>query len=69
MPKKIRDIKALLRQAGFTYDPGKGSHSKWKHPKLDDYIVIARKDGDDAPRYLEKQVDELLKSLEDNKDG
>ena len=69
MPKKIREIKAMLRKAGFKYDPGKGSHSKWKHPKLDSYIVIARKDGADAPRYLEKQVADILKVLKDQEDG
>jgi predicted RNA binding protein YcfA (HicA-like mRNA interferase family) len=69
MPKKIREIKAMLLKVGFSVDPGKGSHSKWKHPELDTYIVIARKDGDDAPRYLEKQVNAVLKSLEELKDG
>lgn len=69
MPKKIRDIKAMLLKAGFSAQPGKGSHSKWKHPALDIYIVIARKDGDDAPRYLEKEVDAALKVLKEKPDG
>ena len=69
MPKKIRDIKAMLLKAGFSSKPGKGSHSKWKHPDLKSYVVIARKDGDDAPRYLEKQVDEALKLLQEKQDG
>lgn len=69
MPKKIRDIKAMLQKAGFSSKPGKGSHSKWKHPKLNSYIVIARKDGDDAPLYLEKQVDAALQLLEEKQDG
>lgn len=68
MPKKIRDIKAMLLKAGFSSKPGKGSHSKWKHPDLESYVVIARKDGDDAPRYLEKQVDEALKLLQERQD-
>jgi predicted RNA binding protein YcfA (HicA-like mRNA interferase family) len=69
MPKKIRELKAMLLRAGFTYDAGKGSHTKWKHPDLEDYLVIARKDGDDAPRYLEKQVADILKSLENRQNG
>jgi len=52
MPKKIREIKAILKEAGFVARLGKGSHSNWKHPLL--VITVARKDGDDAPRYLEQ---------------
>ncbi len=48
MPKKIRELKSLLLKAGFTYQPAKGSHTKWKHSKLSKAIIIAGKDGDDA---------------------
>jgi predicted RNA binding protein YcfA (HicA-like mRNA interferase family) len=65
MPKKIREIKALLIEAGFSYTPGKGSHSKWQHPLLNRPVIIARKDGDDAPLYLEKQVRAALRDIED----
>lgn len=27
MPKKIRELKSILMQAGFPYRPGKGSHT------------------------------------------
>ncbi|MBD2141097.1 type II toxin-antitoxin system HicA family toxin [Anabaena sp. FACHB-1250] len=54
MPKKIRELKNLLLQSGFTYKPAKGSHSKWIHPKLSKAIIIAGKDGSDAKQYLEK---------------
>ncbi|MBW4630980.1 MAG: type II toxin-antitoxin system HicA family toxin [Iphinoe sp. HA4291-MV1] len=60
MPKKIRELKNLLLQAGFTYKSAKGSHSKWIHPKLSKAIIIAGKDGSDAKLYLEKQVNEAL---------
>jgi predicted RNA binding protein YcfA (HicA-like mRNA interferase family) len=63
MPKKIRELKAILCKAGFTGRPGKGSHSKWEHPQLQQPIIIARKDGADAPRYLEQQVNEALEEL------
>jgi predicted RNA binding protein YcfA (HicA-like mRNA interferase family) len=63
MPKKIRELKSLLLQAGFTYKPAKGSHSKWIHPKLSKSIIIAGKDGNDAKQYLEKQVNEALEGL------
>jgi predicted RNA binding protein YcfA (HicA-like mRNA interferase family) len=64
MPKKIRELKRLLLQAGFTYKPAKGSHSKWIHPLLPQTIIIAGKDGSDAKAYLEKQVNEALAELE-----
>lgn len=63
MPKKIRELKNLLLQSGFTYKPGKGSHSKWIHPKLSKAIIIAGKDGSDAKKYLEKQVNEAIAEL------
>ncbi|MDB9457037.1 type II toxin-antitoxin system HicA family toxin [Dolichospermum circinale CS-1225] len=63
MPKKIRELKNLLLQSGFTYKPAKGSQSKWIHPKLSKAIIIAGKDGSDAKQYLEKQVNEAIVEL------
>lgn len=63
MPKKIRELKSMLRKAGFTYRPGKGSHSVWSHPKLAKSIIIAGKDGNDARLYSEKEVNEALENL------
>ena len=63
MPKKIRELKSLLLQAGFNCKPAKGSHSKWKHPKLRLAIIISGKDGSDAKPYLEKQINEALEEL------
>ncbi len=64
MPKKIRELKAILLKAGFVYSPAKGSHTFWNHPLIpDEPVTIAGKDGDDAPRYLEKQVNRVLKQL------
>lgn len=67
MPLKIRQLKAILLEAGFTSTPGKGSHVKWQHPLSNKLIVIARQDGEDAPRYLEKQVRMALQELENLK--
>jgi predicted RNA binding protein YcfA (HicA-like mRNA interferase family) len=63
MPKKIRELKSLLLKAGFTYQPARGSHSKWSHPQLSKAIIIAGKDGGDAKPYLEKQVNQALEEL------
>jgi predicted RNA binding protein YcfA (HicA-like mRNA interferase family) len=64
MPKKIRELKAALRKAGFVSKPAKGSHEKWKHELLSQKIIIAGKDGSDAKPYLEEQVREALEQLE-----
>lgn len=65
MPKKIRELKKILRKRGFNDRQGKGSHTIWTHPLLpDEPIIIAGKDGDDAKRYLEQQVNQRLKKLE-----
>ncbi|WP_081603102.1 type II toxin-antitoxin system HicA family toxin [Fortiea contorta] len=50
-------------QAGFSYKPAKGSHSKWTHPLLSKAIIIAGKDSSDAKPYLEKQVNKALEEL------
>ena len=64
MPKKIRELKSLLKKAGFIYRCAKGSHTRWCHPLLpEDPITISGKDGDDAKIYIEKEVNEKLAKL------
>lgn len=65
MPRKIREVKAQIKREGFIYLPkrGTGSHERWKHPLLQKTLTISGKEGDDAPKYLEKQVLELLTEL------
>jgi predicted RNA binding protein YcfA (HicA-like mRNA interferase family) len=60
MPKKFRDLKALLAQAGFRWRPGKGSHTIWEHPLADKAVVLSGKDGRDAKRYQEQEVAQQL---------
>jgi predicted RNA binding protein YcfA (HicA-like mRNA interferase family) len=60
MPKKIRELKAMLRKAGFECEAGKGSHTKWKHPKGQKTVVLSGNDGTDAKRYQEREVREAL---------
>jgi predicted RNA binding protein YcfA (HicA-like mRNA interferase family) len=67
MPKKIRDLKAMLRKAGFRWRPGKGSHTIWEHPLADRSVTLSGKDGQDAKRYLEAQVDEQVAIVESRK--
>ncbi|MHC5598329.1 MAG: type II toxin-antitoxin system HicA family toxin [Nostoc sp.] len=60
MPKKIRELKAMLLKAGFTYRSGKGSHTVWSHPLLVYSLTLSGKDGTDADRYQEKDVRNAL---------
>ena len=61
MPKKIRELKAALRKAGFSYRPGKGSHIVWEHPALSETLTLSGNDGDDAKPYQEQQVQRILR--------
>ncbi|MEL6471867.1 MAG: type II toxin-antitoxin system HicA family toxin [Cyanobacteria bacterium J06623_4] len=66
MPRKIRELKAQIAHEGFVKLPkrGKGSHERWRHPKIKRTVTISGKDGSDVPRYLEKQIEKLLSELE-----
>jgi len=64
MPKKIRELKAMLRAAGFVERAGKGSHTVWMHTSLPGKIVLSGKDGHDAKPYQEKDVSTALKKVE-----
>jgi predicted RNA binding protein YcfA (HicA-like mRNA interferase family) len=61
MPPKIRELEARLRRAGFAKRAARGSHRKWLHPS-GRFVVLSGKEGDDAKRYQEAQVDEAIAS-------
>ena len=61
MPKKIRELKQMLRKSDFTERPGKGSHTNWTHPNYAGRVTIAGKDGSDAKKYLEREVEQAIK--------
>lgn len=68
MPRKIRQLKADLRRAGFVLDPrrGKGSHTVWVHehdPAID--VVVSGHDGADAKYYQEREVREAIARAEE----
>ena len=62
MPRKIRQLEAELRRAGFAIDKnrGKGSHDVWKHP-TGVQVTLSGNAGDDARPYQEKQVREAIR--------
>ncbi|NEO76005.1 type II toxin-antitoxin system HicA family toxin [Moorena sp. SIO4G3] len=64
MPKKIRELKSMLKKAGFSYRSGKGSHTVWSHPLLNYSLILSGKDGEDANRYQEKAVKNILRDLD-----
>ena len=65
MPKKIRELKAMLSKAGFVClsKRGKGSHSIWRHPQIEDDVRLSGKDGKDAKPYQEKAVKKAIKEI------
>ena len=65
MPKKLRDLKALLHKAGFVQRTGKGSHTVWQHHLLHEAVVLSGNDGDDAKPYQQRDVNLVLKRLEE----
>lgn len=62
MPRKIRQLRADLRRAGWDVVRQAGSHQIWKHPRLPGVEVnIAGNDGADAHRYQERDVREAIR--------
>ena len=68
MPKKIRELKSILKKAGFTLlkDRGKGSHTVWEHPNVEQNVILSGKDSKDAQRYQEKKVKEAVEEAKNN---
>ncbi len=56
MPKKIRELIADLKAAGFENRGGKGSHRNFIHPKIAKPVTLSGKAGDDAKKYQERSV-------------
>ena len=65
MPKKIRELKAFLLKAGCLIEKGKGSHTKWSHPKLPYKLTLSGNDGSDAKPYQENLVAKYIKEILD----
>ena len=65
MPRKLRELRADLRKAGWQPVRQKGSHQTWEHPLLpSDPIGLSGNDGRDAKPYQEREVaDAILRSI------
>jgi predicted RNA binding protein YcfA (HicA-like mRNA interferase family) len=68
MPKKIRELKQILRKAGFIELAGKGSHTNWIHPNYAGKLTISGQDGTDAKRYQERDVHNAIAEIQSNQD-
>jgi hypothetical protein len=66
MPRKLRELRADLRRAGFRNRGGRGDHQNWEHPRVAKSVGLAGQDGDDAQPYQERAVrvaiDELART-------
>lgn len=67
MPRKVRELKADLRRAGYhqVKKRGKGSHSMWRHPLVADPINLSGHNGTDARDYQEKMVDAFIERAQE----
>lgn len=65
MPRKIRQLKADLRAAGFVHRSGKGSHTVWGHSLIADTLTLSGGDGEDAKPYQERAVQRAMQQILD----
>ncbi|HEY0049234.1 MAG TPA: type II toxin-antitoxin system HicA family toxin [Pyrinomonadaceae bacterium] len=62
MPPKIRELIAELERNGFTNRGGKESHRNYEHI-LGIRVTISGKLGDDARKYQEQLVKDVLRKV------
>ena len=63
MPKKIRELKKMLRKAGFQQIPSKGSHTNWIHSLYSGKVTISEKDSSDAKMYQERETKRAIEEV------
>lgn len=63
VPRKIRELKAVLRWAGCVCENVKGGHAKWSHPAVSGKLILSGNDGADAKPYQEKMVANYLHTI------
>jgi len=56
MLRKLRELIADLKRAGFTLEPARGSHRKFRHSNGATVILSGHREGADAKPYQEKQI-------------
>jgi predicted RNA binding protein YcfA (HicA-like mRNA interferase family) len=68
MPRKLRQLRADLRAAGFVLVRTTGSHEAWEHP-LGPVVTLAGRDGSDAQFYQERQVRAAIAAVRAAQEG
>jgi predicted RNA binding protein YcfA (HicA-like mRNA interferase family) len=68
MPQKIRELKQILRKAGFTEIAGKGSHTNWIHPNYLGKLTVSGQNSADAKPYQEKAVRAAIAQIQPEPD-
>ncbi len=63
MPKKIRELKKMLKKAGFQQVPGKGSHTNWVHSLYSGKVTMSGKDSSDAKPYQERETQQAIEEV------
>ena len=63
MPRKKREIRREYRRAGFTERQGKGDHTVFTHPLVQDNYSVDGREGADAERYDERNLQDALAKL------
>jgi predicted RNA binding protein YcfA (HicA-like mRNA interferase family) len=64
MPRKVRQLIADLKHAGFVDRGGKGSHRNFTHPQ-DVRVTLSGNPGDDAKHYQERDVRRALDAVKE----
>ena len=64
MPRKLRQLIADLKHAGFVDRGGKGSHRNFEHPKAG-RVTLNGQPGHDAKPYQEKQVRRAIEEIQE----
>ena len=64
MSRKVRDLIADLKKAGFVDRGGKGGHRNFSHPK-GVRVTLCGKSGDDAKHYQERDVRRAIEAADE----
>lgn len=69
MPRKKRDIRREYRQAGYNEQQGKGDHTVFTYPGVDENFSVDGRDGADAEPYDERDLKRAKRKIAEAKRG
>jgi len=65
MPRKKREIRREYRKAGYNERQGKGDHTVFTYPGVDENFSVDGRDGADAERYDERDLKRAKRKIEE----